>query len=132
MKSYKEMVEMLENHIDTEMNNPKVALTKDIGHAMDMWNTSMVRTDKEKESFSLEEKERRYTKMLEYAERLMEPALNTPNEFGAYRGMYVFHLYTTMKENLEELNIKSLVMKIITNWSRRVKQRIKHKPFLIM
>lgn len=103
MKSYKDMSEILENHIDAEMKSPKEALTKDIAYAMEMWNTSMIRSDKEKDRFSLEEKEERYIKMLEYAERLMEPALNTPNEFGAYRGMYVFHIYTTMKDNIEEI-----------------------------
>lgn len=107
MKSYKEMSEILENHIDVEMKSPKGALAKDIAYAMEMWNTSMIRSDKEKDRFSLEEKEERYIKMLEYAERLMEPALNTPNEFGVYRGMYVFHIYTTMKDTIEEIqNVK--------------------------
>jgi len=103
LKSYKEIAEMLEKHIDIQMKNPQEALLKDVAYAMEMWNTSVVRADEEKEIFSLEEKEKSYIKMLEYAERLMEPALNTPNKFGSYRGMYVFHIYTTMKGNIEEL-----------------------------
>ncbi|WP_113673723.1 hypothetical protein [Vallitalea guaymasensis] len=34
MKSYKDMSEILENHIDAEMKSPKEALAKDIAYAM--------------------------------------------------------------------------------------------------
>ena len=103
MKSYKEIAEMLERHIDKLMMNVKEALSKDVAYTMEIWNTSIIRSDKEENNFSTNEKLNLYTKMLRYAETLMEPSLDTKNQYGAYRGMYVFHIYTTMKENLEEL-----------------------------
>ncbi|AKL94988.1 hypothetical protein CACET_c15390 [Clostridium aceticum] len=103
MKKYKELAEMIEKHIHMQMKNPKEALCKDVAYAMEMWNSSVVRADKEDEKFTGEEKEQLYTKMLEYAEMLLEPALSTPNEYGVYRGLYVFHIHSTMKMNLEEV-----------------------------
>ena len=103
MKSYKEIAQMLEKHIDRLMVNVSDALSKDVAYTMEIWNTSLIRSDKEDNNFSNNEKLNLYNKMLGYAETLLQPSLDTPNHYGAYRGMYVFHIYTTMKENLIEL-----------------------------
>ncbi|GMQ56824.1 hypothetical protein AN1V17_12180 [Vallitalea sediminicola] len=103
MKSYKEIAQMLEKYIDRLMVNVSEALSKDVAYTMEIWNTSIIRSDKEESNFSNNEKLNLYTKMLKYAETLLQPSLDIPNKYGAYRGLYVFHIYTTMKENLEEL-----------------------------
>lgn len=102
MKTYREIAEMLEKHIDKQMEKPIEALSKDIAYSMEIWNSSVIRADKE-EKFTLKEKEQLYIKMLKYAETLLEPSLNSANEYGVYRGLYVFHIYVTMRENLEEI-----------------------------
>ncbi len=110
MKSYKEIAQMLEVNIDKQMLDVDEALAYDVAYTMEMWNTSVIRTDKEEDNYTLEEKVEGYTKMLGYAEQLLESSLTSHNKTGVSRGLYVFHIYTTMKENLLEL--KDLVVKV--------------------
>lgn len=100
MKSYRELIRMTEAAVDELMETPETALQKNIIDIMDVLGVMIEKSDSEPCPLTLEEKAALYTKMGEYVDRLIEPALCATNEYEKTYGFLALHLFIEIKEAL--------------------------------
>lgn len=100
MKTYREIAELLEVHIDELMKDPSQAIENEVGEAVEGLGNLLDKTDNEDNPFTKEEKIIILEKLGAYMDLIVLDSFKVKNRFGVGRGLFNLAMRNAVKERL--------------------------------